>query len=285
MKMLASNLNTKYSSRKVRREIEVVWRVHLLNPQCYINDCVHHFGKVIPHQCDDPHIEYHGHDQQQFKSKILHNPYADLVMTDAIKRQCKFIHKMIKINLWTPIYLEHIEGAITRYEQFMNAMWAPDKPQGLIMVPTNDIDLIWHSHQLDPTEYQLFCITHSPTGQLVTHNDNISKKVLTDNGQDTRWFWDLKYGALSYREGQQFIEHRGDPQYDNMQIYVPCPIWKIGSFISFLLIVGIILWLALAPRVLDVWWEIPIALNLIITSVITMCCFIADKTGGILCTE
>merc|ERR1719334_961548 len=216
------------------REIELVWRVHMLNPQCYIDDCMRQFGKVILHDCKDPNATYPAHNRSSFRANIMKKQglqrtgfiMPDLVMTDAIKRQCKFVHKMIKINLWNTIYLDNIEGAINRYEQFMAAMWAPDKPQGLIMVPTNDIDLIWHSHQLDPTGYHSFCIQNSPNRQLVSHDDNIAPKVLTSNGTTTEAFWNGKYGANTYRGGRQFMEARGNAEYDKMVIYNPRPMWK-----------------------------------------------------------
>ena len=236
MALLASDNSPSWS---VSREVELVWRVHLLNPQCYINDCMRQFGKVILHQCNDPNAVYYPHNQSQFRQKILHNHapgrtgfiMPDLVMTDAIKRQCKFIHKMIKINLWKPIYLEQLDGAITRYSQFMAAMWAPDKPQGLIMVPTNDIDLIWHSHQLDPTGYHSFCITNSPKKCLVSHDDNIAPSVLHTNNNGTEAFWNQKYGANSYMGGRQFREY-SHTDYEKMKIYDPMPLWKVGPAIA-----------------------------------------------------
>merc|ERR1719334_1533907 len=221
-------------SSSVPREIELVWRVHMLNPQCYIDDCMRQFGKVILHDCKDPNAMYPAHNRSSFRSNIIKKQglqrtgfiMPDLVMTDAIKRQCKFVHKMIKINLWSTIYLENIEGAINRYEQFMAAMWAPDKPQGLIMVPTNDIDLIWHSHQLDPTGYHSFCIQNSPHRRLVSHDDNIEPNKLSGFGNETEAYWNQKYGANTYKSGRQFTEACGNSEYDNMKIYDPMPLWK-----------------------------------------------------------
>jgi len=243
MELLGRGSPPKWS---VSREIEFVWRVHLLNPQCYATDCMRKFGKVIQHNASDPNTMYPAHTQQSFRQKVLHNRspgrtgfiMPDFVMTDAIKRQCQFIHKMIKINLWQTIYLENIDGAITRYEQFMAAMWARDKPQGLILVPTNDIDLIWHSHQLDPAGYHRFCTSNSPTGQLVSHNDNIAPSVLSANNNATEAFWNKKYGADSYKNGRQFRQHWEDPSYQNMKIYNPWPLWKVWPPIAGVLIVA-----------------------------------------------
>ena len=52
--------------------------------------------------------------------------------------------------MFNPITLPKITHAVGRYDQFLQSMWAPTKPPNLILVPTLDIDLIWHSHQLNP---------------------------------------------------------------------------------------------------------------------------------------
>ena len=268
------------------REVELVWRVHLLNPQCYIKDCVRQFGRVVPHKCHEPNIEYLGHDQHEFREKVLLNRHpkrtgfigSDLVMTDAIKRQCKFIHKMIKINLWSPIYLEHIDFAITRYEQFMTAIWAPDKPEGLVMVPTNDIDLIWHSHQLDPRGYHSFCITNSPTGQFVTHNDNIAGSVLKSHCHKTEMFWNSKFGATTYRRGRAFMEGQTE-SYESLVIHNNdrYPLYKMCPVIGFVLaLIGVLIGILTDGQHL---WIVIVA-----TSVITCCsCLVyLGKLGGMI---
>ena len=138
-------------------EIELIWRIHLLSPQNYINDCMRQFGKIIGHYCIDPKMKYIRHNSSKFRKEILKNLNPgntgfigpDLIMTDALKRQCKFIRKIIKINMFNPIDKNKINSSIARYEKFLETMWAENKPQGLIMVPTLDIDLIYHLHQLN----------------------------------------------------------------------------------------------------------------------------------------
>lgn len=191
-------------------EMELVWRVHLLNPQHYIADCMRQFGRVIGHKCNDPNAVYLTNQHQDFdqKQKLKRTGFisADLIMTEAIKRQCEFIQKMIEmdieqlveIDVMTGRVRDQIEGAIDRYEKFMTLMWAPDKPQNLILVPTLAIDLIWHSHQLDPVGYYSFCSENSPNGALVSHDDNIPPLNLEDFRTETRTFWHQKYGADTY---------------------------------------------------------------------------------------
>ena len=154
-----------YFNPSMSMELELIWRVHLLNPQCYVSDCLRKFGKIIDHSCAEPHVQYIRHNTKRFRKKVLKQGRhlartgfigSNLIMIDALKRQCKFIRKIFKINLFTPITLTNIHDSITRYNAFLQLIWRPDKPSGLIMVPTLDIDLIWHSHQLNPGFFH-FC--------------------------------------------------------------------------------------------------------------------------------
>eukprot|EP01084_Bolivina_argentea_P006764 12800_1 len=231
-------------------EMELVWRIHLLNPQCYVNDCMRKFGKLISRTKEwQNHTR---HDSNNFRRNVLNNqPPAntgfispDLVMTDAIKRQCKFIRKMIKINMFDPITLDKIKASIIRYDQFLQSMWAPNKPQGLVMVPTLDLDLIWHSHQLNPIGYYTFCTTRSPHKRLVTHDDNLGDDVLARNGLGTQQFWDSRYGAGTYLSGRAFSEPAGNRYYDKMKIYEEWPQWKVIMVVGALLTLGIAVFFA-----------------------------------------
>ena len=192
-------------------EVEFVWRVHLVNPQSYIADCMNQFGKVIPHNCNDPYPQFERQviTTKSAKQQGVWDGYGlHWMMPSAIKRQCQFVDKIMSVENITS---DAIDGAIDRYEKFLHLMWAPDKPKGLIMVPTNDIDLIWHSHQLNPNGYQSFCIENSPTGGLVNHDDNIDTSVSfwkKTFGWTTESFWNSKYGEGTYRNGQQFVVKR-----------------------------------------------------------------------------
>eukprot|EP01083_Nonionella_stella_P306564 1074128_1 len=231
-------------------EMELVWRIHVLNPQCYVSDCIRKFGKIIGRT--KQWQNHTRHNTTNFRRNVLKNQSPantgfispDLVMTDAIKRQCKFIRKMIKINMFYPITLADIKAAITRYDQFLQAMWAPDKPQGLVMVPTLDLDLIWHSHQLNPIGYHSFCTTRSPHRRLVWHDDNLGDDVLARNGLGTQQFWDSRYGAGTYLSGRAFSEPAGNRYYDKMKIHEEWPQWKVIMVVGALLTLGIAVFFA-----------------------------------------
>jgi len=200
MELLAKNATG--NSWTVSREVELVWRVHALNPVHYVKDCLRRFGKVIPHQSDNPNAVYPAHSQQEFRKKVLKNEAPqrtgfitrNLVMTDAIKRQCNFVQKMVDLDKGKMTASQYVEAAIDRYEKFLNVAWSQDKPKGLRVVPTLNVDLIWHSHQLDPVGYQSFCVWNSPDHKMMGHDDNVEESVLEQNADDTKAFWKKKYG-------------------------------------------------------------------------------------------
>jgi hypothetical protein len=46
-----------------------------------------------------------------------------------------------------------------------------------MMVPTLDVDLVWHTHQLSPVRYMIFSKA-TANGRFVDHNDRVEKEDL-----------------------------------------------------------------------------------------------------------
>ena len=168
MELLA--VNDGNHSWTVSQEVELVWRVHALNPVHYAKDCLRRFGKVIPHRCDNPIAEYRTHSQMAFRNKVLGNQAPkrtgfisrDLVMTDAIKTYCNFMQKIVDLDIGEMTIKDYVKRGIDRYEQLLSSMWSPGKLKRLEVVLTSDIYLIWHSQQLEywtqwVTSRSVFC--------------------------------------------------------------------------------------------------------------------------------
>ncbi|KAL2153355.1 hypothetical protein VTH82DRAFT_4510 [Thermothelomyces myriococcoides] len=77
-----------------------------------------------------------------------------------------------------------------RYFKFLGLIKAH---QSTTFVPTLDIDLVWHTHQLAPTAYDDYCRTH--IGHPVNHDDTIPSTGRSTALDDTKRLW-----ALAYRE-------------------------------------------------------------------------------------
>ncbi|KAJ3193248.1 hypothetical protein HK101_005147, partial [Irineochytrium annulatum] len=108
-------------------------------------------------------------------------------MVAAVNRQRKFTKKMVGgVVDW--LERDAIPRATVRYAKFMNLM---QKEPGKVLVPTLDIDLAWHTHQLHPLRYQTF--TQAQLGLIVNHDDSIEQKSLDDSFAITSKLWRRHY--------------------------------------------------------------------------------------------
>ena len=87
-------------------------------------------------------------------------------------------------------------AAITRYHKFMMLL---KRSEGLStswkrknhLIPTLDIDLCWHTHQLHPVDYRNWCV--GQLGRFINHDDTIRKSNLKDGLRDTSLAWFKAY--------------------------------------------------------------------------------------------
>lgn len=94
---------------------------------------------------------------------ILH---IDLV--DCVARHCVFIDKVDRMDWLNTLELrKSLELAFDRYLKFINMV-----PAVRSLIPTLDIDLLWHTHQLNHRAYHHFC--NANCGKLVDHPDRIA---------------------------------------------------------------------------------------------------------------
>jgi hypothetical protein len=114
----------------------------------------------------------------------FHSFSVDLV--PAMYRQLMFVNK-ICLNYLYWAQESVIQRAIVRYTNFIKLFVGYSRP----LVPTVDIDLIWHAHQCDHMSYSAFCtrVAH----KLVDHDDTIGK------GQS-----DIAYANTFLRYSQEY---------------------------------------------------------------------------------
>ncbi|KAJ5591410.1 hypothetical protein N7450_005382 [Penicillium hetheringtonii] len=94
-----------------------------------------------------------------------------------IIRQGTFIDKAEKIDWINSPTLEATVGHfIKKYGNFFQII---SKNKGRAVVPTLDIDLIWHTHQLSPARYYRFS-TSLTEGTFVDHDDKVDELKLND---------------------------------------------------------------------------------------------------------
>ena len=116
------------------------------------------------------------------------SPFAiDLV--GAVIRQGDFVEKMHNIDwLHSPALPATATRLIFKYERFVSLMEDP----GHMAVPTLDVDLAWHTHQLNPPSYMKYIV--DKTRQYIDHDDKVAETALNDAFAWTSKTYEKKYG-------------------------------------------------------------------------------------------
>ncbi|CAO1621944.1 unnamed protein product [Parajaminaea phylloscopi] len=146
---------------------------------------------------------------------------VDLVL--AVCRQEKFISELRSVPAFSSLVdMTHfaaanrpvIRDATIRYHRWLRLFFLyPDR----FLAPTLDIDLAWHTHQLDP-EYYTQCF--STVGRFIDHDDRVLERDLGHAFERTRELWSATYssnfsrfavaGARDVDDGGGGGEGRGD---------------------------------------------------------------------------
>lgn len=103
------------------------------------------------------------------------SPYA-LDLVGAVIRQCTFTEKMHTIDwLHSPALHSTMARLLVKYQRFLKIMAANTLHMA---VPTLDVDLAWHTHQLSPHSYCRHTVRH--VRQFVDHDDKVAEPKLND---------------------------------------------------------------------------------------------------------
>lgn len=115
-------------------------------------------------------------------------------LVDAVKRQSGFVDKMDR-QLWirSPAIEGTLSRGITRYERFLKLFKLYPRK---MLVPTLDIDLVWHTHQCSPSQYAL--VTENMAGRFIDHNDKLGTATLDPAFENTKAFYRIRF-ADEYR--------------------------------------------------------------------------------------
>ncbi|KAF2428684.1 hypothetical protein EJ08DRAFT_719442 [Tothia fuscella] len=118
------------------------------------------------------------------------SPFA-LDLSGAVIRQGSFVEKMHNIDwLHSPALESTMKRLLTKYARFFALM--VEYPRQ-VAVPTLDVDLAWHTHQLDPKEYYRY--SYALTKKYIDHDDKIEETALSDG-----FTWTSKTYASKYKE-------------------------------------------------------------------------------------
>jgi len=108
----------------------------------------------------------------------------------AVRRQSKFFY-----HVSLPHYSDErfLQTALERYRKFIGLK---QRHHDAVLVPSYDIDLAWHTHQLHPLQYRRDTLTY--LGRLFNHDDSLDDRSPGSAQQDgytrTRQLWKETYG-------------------------------------------------------------------------------------------
>lgn len=107
-----------------------------------------------------------------------------------VARQHRFVQKMNKLDwLHSPLLKETIQESINRYQRFFHLSTQSELKASL--VPTLDIDLIWHTHQL--STYYYFKDCHSSLRGDVIDHEQVERCLLDNSFEQTCKIYRQKY--------------------------------------------------------------------------------------------
>lgn len=119
------------------------------------------------------------------------SPFA-LDLRGAVMRQSIFSEKMCKLDwLHSPTARETMERCCTKYKRFIKII---AKNPRRVAVPTLDVDLAWHTHQLSPMSYYHY--TTRKVFKFVRHDDKIEDDKLNDGFEWTSKVYQEMYDEV-----------------------------------------------------------------------------------------
>ncbi|KAK1432293.1 hypothetical protein QVD17_09188 [Tagetes erecta] len=212
-------------------ECEWIWHCHRLNPVRYMADCKELFGMILdpctivissvegsckkiteelwnttypeePYELDfDDCFDDDSHNRQSGSASIKYD------LASAVKRQSSFYNQVSRSFMKEDIYLE---GAIERYKGFLHMIRRNKQMKSKsFCVPTYDIDLIWHTHQLHPLSYcnDMMCLL----GNVLDHDDKDSDRTkgqkLDIGFSQTTKRWKEMFSSRYWRAGAMYMPH------------------------------------------------------------------------------
>ncbi|KAF8885822.1 hypothetical protein BD779DRAFT_1611906 [Infundibulicybe gibba] len=114
----------------------------------------------------------------------------------AVLRQGSFITKMHDLGWTEPQFFGHkedevaLQHAIARYHAFLDLMTSSPAS---FFVPTLDIDLAWHTHQLTAEHYKTACMDY--VGRFIDHDDKVEAGQLSSAFDITCRAWKNRFNV------------------------------------------------------------------------------------------
>eukprot|EP00900_Chrysochromulina_parva_P001217 jgi/Chrpa1/11096/Chrysochromulina_OHIO_Genome00022610-RA len=161
--------------------VELAWRTHLLHPVCYVNACMVHHAQPVAHQPvyefpDAPCAAATGSEGTQAVTAVEGClEWLGLDLVAGMRRQQSFMRGILADRAAFDSAAA-IAAAVDEYHAFLDHFHHSAEE----LVPTPIVDLVWHTHMLDPRRYG--CETRRLAGHFVNHEDDVAPERLGDLG-------------------------------------------------------------------------------------------------------
>ncbi|XP_038876850.1 uncharacterized protein LOC120069217 [Benincasa hispida] len=213
-------------------DCEWIWHSHRLNPVQYINDCEELYGKILDNSnvisttmvespCliketeniwnelypEEPFsFNFNSQEADVPKDRQLSQleKYTKYDLVLAVKRQTPFFYQVSQPHMKNENFLQE---ALARYRGFLYLIKSSmDESVQMFCVPTYDIDLIWHTHQLHPLCY---CKDMKKLlGLVLEHDDTVTDRTVGEKLDigftGTTKQWDDTFGTSYSKIGAMY---------------------------------------------------------------------------------
>ncbi|KAL4971920.1 hypothetical protein BDW66DRAFT_155205 [Aspergillus desertorum] len=145
------------------------------------------------HAFYEPRLRFQSPDTSQLAQtlrKARQTQELNSPLVQNVERQCVFVDKM-HAHRWirSPAVAGTLRRAIDRYDRFLHLFRLYPNH---FLVPTLDIDLVWHTHQCSANKYRSFVTAR--VGRFINHEDKIGRGALDDGFTNAEQWYRLRYG-------------------------------------------------------------------------------------------
>jgi hypothetical protein len=190
-------------------DVAWVWHLHKTDPASYQRDCARWFGRVL----DLPHgvSPFQHSSSLSAPQKLLESESCSEIDTDFLQRIESSAENQSSF-LWQVNWPEYehcafLEESVRRYEMMLELM---KKHPRQFIVPTYDIDNIWHTHLAFPSRYKADC--KRIAGREINHDDSVNDRssgsFLNKSSAETERLWNETFSTPWRKKGAMF---RGKP--------------------------------------------------------------------------
>jgi ubiquitin len=164
--------------------MELAWRTHLLHPVCYVNACMVHHAQPVAHQpvyefADAPSGAATGSVGTEAVTAVEGClEWLGLDLVAGMRRQQSFMRGILADRAAFDSEAA-IAAAVDEYHAFLDHFHHSAEE----LMPTPIVDLVWHTHMLDPRRYG--CETRKLAGRFVNHEDDFAPERLAALGSSS----------------------------------------------------------------------------------------------------